>query len=156
MTATRQDITIYQGTDYTEPFILSRESGSLTNATAAMQIRKTVGDATALLTLTTWDNTLDIDPVSRTATPIISETTSAALPAGQCVYDLKLTDSDGYTSITHQGYVNVRGLVTTVPFPAPAPSPAPSPSPSPSPAEYTNADGVAYTNADGTPYTATP
>lgn len=109
MTATRLDITIEQGEDYGTPFTLA--GLDLTGYSAALQI-KPQGYPVAVLTLTSADGTLAIDPDAATVTPIIPGATTAALNAGRYSYDLKLRARDGTLTRAYQGDAYVSEEVT--------------------------------------------
>lgn len=116
MTAKTQNITIEQGADFDEPFYVTDASGDpedITGASAAMQIRRAVGDD-VLITLSTDDGTLVIDGDAGTITPAIDEETTSDLTPGLYVYDLKMLTADGHTRRTHQGNVLVSAEVTTI------------------------------------------
>jgi hypothetical protein len=146
MTATRLDITIDQGADYEQPFFVVDSAGKpvdISGAAAAMQIRTAIGDPTALVTLTTAGGTLTINGPAGTITPSIDAASTTALTPGTYVYDLKMLDTHGLTSRTHQGNVTVTGEVTVIDV-APAPSPTPSNA-------ITGEDGITpLTGEDGT------
>src|SRR5689334_13264029 len=102
MPAIKQDITIEQGTDFEDPFVLPATSPiDLTGATAVMQVRTSYTDPTALVTLTTDDDTLVL--TGKTITPLIPAALTSALLPGVYVYDVKLVLASGRTVRPFQG-----------------------------------------------------
>lgn len=137
MSAKRLDITIDQGADFDRPFFLTDDDGEIDNITGmafVMQIRTSFDDPTALLTLSSDDGSLVVNPNVGTVQPIIGHAVTAAFLPGVYVYDLKALETNGRVRRRRQGTVTVSPQVTIIPVPAPAPSPAPAPAPSPSPA----------------------
>lgn len=119
MTAATLDLTLEQGADYAVPFAVSV---ALAGATAVMQVRPAAGDPVALLTLSTADRGLVLDPAAGTVTPSVPAAVTAALPAGLFAYDLKVRDAAGRVTRTHQGGVRVSAEVTTPDPPLPPPA----------------------------------
>ncbi|WP_435007990.1 hypothetical protein P12x_005256 [Tundrisphaera lichenicola] len=121
MTAKTQNITIEQGADFDEPFYVTDSSGSvvdISGASAALQIRPAVGDASLLITLTTAEGGgLTIDGATGKITPFISEDTTTDMAPGLYVYDLKMLTAEGYTRRTHQGNALVSAEITTIEIP---------------------------------------
>ena len=111
MTAQRIDITIEQGADFQQPFppILDA-SGNPVNilaAAAALQIRTSLYDPTAVVTLTTANGGLTAS-AGGIWIPFIDEDATTALLPGAYVYDLKMLLS-GTTTRTHQGAATISG-----------------------------------------------
>ena len=126
MTAKRQDITIEQGADYDRPFTLTDDDGEIDNLTGvafALQIRASVNDPTALLTLSTADGTIVVDIDTGAVQPRINPSVTAALLPGTYVYDLKALEANGRVRRRRSGFVFVSPQVTTAFIPAP-PSPS--------------------------------
>lgn len=112
MTAAVYTLTVEQGASFGQSFLIQDATGAaldLTGCTAAMQVRTSVSDPDALLTLTTADGGLVI--AAGTITPVFD---TDALPPGLYVYDLKLTDAGGEVFRLLQGTFNVTGEVTTI------------------------------------------
>lgn len=138
MTAKRQDITIEQGADFDDDFLLP-DSMDLTDLQAAMQIRADYGYPAPLLTLTLQGGGLLLNTAARRIKPVISAATASAFMPGSYVYDLKARELSGRLTRTHQGVATVSPEVTTFDFaPAPAPSPSPAPAPEPEPGPDAN------------------
>ena len=125
MTATIQNITLEQGTDFQQAFVVVDASGNpvnLTGAGAALQIRDYPGDPNALVSLNTNTGGLVITASTGTITAIIAEAVAATIVPGLYVYDLKLLNASGLTSRAFQGSVTVSPAVTTLtPLPYRAP-----------------------------------
>jgi hypothetical protein len=116
MTATRLDLVIEQGTDYQQPFGVVDSGGrpvDITGASAAMQIRTSITDPTALVTLTTASGTLAVNGPAGTITPYLDEDATTALQPGTYVYDLKMLDAGGRTTRPFEGTATVVAEVTT-------------------------------------------
>ena len=115
MTSKIQNISIDQGTDYRQTFIVLDRFGSpvnLSGASAAMQIRPYY-DGAAVVTLTTADGTLTIDGPAGAITAVIDDHETGALLSGVYLYDIKVLDSAGAHSRPFQGSVTVTDEVTT-------------------------------------------
>lgn len=87
---------------------------SLTGMTARMSIKDKIG-GTELLSLTTEDGRIDIDPVSRVITLSISAADTAAIVWKTGVYDLEMVSADVVPVVTALlcGKVSVTREVTT-------------------------------------------
>lgn len=112
MTAGIYNLTVEQGATFEQSFLIKDATGAtldLTGCSASMQVRISVGDPTALLSLTTANGGLVMS--AGTITPIFDPN---ALTPGYYVYDLKLTDSGGEAFRLLQGSVTVTGAVTTI------------------------------------------
>ena len=107
--ATRVNIIIDQGTDFSTSINLTDSSGTnlnLTGYSAASQIRKThsSSNSTAFTcTLTTAYSTLTL---------ALNNSVTAAMSAGRYVWDAELTDSSGSISRILEGMVTVTPEVT--------------------------------------------
>jgi len=107
--ATRVNIIIDQGTDFSTAINLTDSSGvdlNLTGYSAASQIRKThsSSNSTAFTcTLTTANSTLTL---------ALNNSVTAAMSAGRYVWDAELTDSSGTVSRILEGMVTVTPEVT--------------------------------------------
>ena len=107
--ATRVNIIIDQGTDFSTSINLTDSSGTnlnLTGYSAASQIRKThsSSNSTAFTcTLTTANSTLTL---------ALNNSVTAAMSAGRYVWDAELTDSAGSISRILEGMVTVTPEVT--------------------------------------------
>jgi hypothetical protein len=98
MTAGKWDITIEQGAALLQTYLIQDINGNtldLTGCTAALQVRCSLGNPTALLTLTTENGGLVIDGPNGTITPVVEITVLNALIPDVYVYDLKLYASGG-------------------------------------------------------------
>ena len=107
--ATRVNIIIDQGTDFSTTVNLTDSAGTnlnLTGFSAASQIRKThsSSNSTAFTcTLTTANSTLTL---------ALNNSVTAAMSAGRYVWDAELTDSSGSISRILEGMVTVTPEVT--------------------------------------------
>ena len=143
MTASRIDVTIEQGADFEQVFPItdpSITSDELTTASAVMQFRPQYGDPTAILTLTTADASLVIDPAAREIAAKIAWAFTEALLSGSGVCDIKLLTTSGKHKRTHQGPYCVSPAVTL------------AEPPSPTPDVYGTSDGDEYGNSSGDKY----
>lgn len=100
------DIEIEQGATFNLIFIYQDENGTainLTGSTARMQLRRTYNSPTALLSLTTENNRIVIDPLLGKITLNISATDTATL-TGSGVYDLELVNGSNVNRILEGSY----------------------------------------------------
>ena len=107
--ATRVNILIDQGTDFTTSVNLTDNSGAqldLTGMTAASQIRKTHSSSNATSFTTALANT------TGTLTLSLNNSVTSSLSAGRYVYDVELTDSTSIKSRILEGIVTVTPEVT--------------------------------------------
>ena len=140
MTAVRHDLTVEQGADYDRPILLTDDDGEiddLTGVAFALQVRLTPDDPTALLTLTSADGTLLVNPVAGSVQPLIGPAATAALLPGTYVYDLKAREADGRVRRRRSGFVFVSPQVTTAPFGSP-------PAPGGGSLDFSQPDNSAY------------
>jgi len=107
--ATRVNILIDQGTDFTTSVNLTDNNGAqlnLTGMTAASQIRKTHSSSNATnLTTSLANNT-------GTLTLSLNNSVTSSMSAGRYVYDVELTDSSNVVSRILEGIVTVTPEVT--------------------------------------------
>lgn len=93
MTAGRYDIEIEQGATWLRTITVEDPNGepiNLTGYSARMQVRIGYDATSAILTLTSPDGGISIDPLTGTLSLTASATQTAAMPAGIHVYDLEL------------------------------------------------------------------
>ena len=117
MTATKLNFPIEQGADFKQTFVVPVGPGypaSIANAIAALQVRSFAGDTVAVATLTTENGGLAINAATRTITATLNAATTAFIPPGLYVYDLKLLDTSDKTYCLFQGTVAVSGQVTII------------------------------------------
>ncbi len=101
--ATRVNIIIDQGTDFSTAINLTDSSGAdlnLTGYTAASQIRKTHSSSNS----TAFTATLTV--ANSTLTLAMNNSVTAAISAGRYVWDAELTDSSGTVSRILEGMVH--------------------------------------------------
>jgi len=108
--ATKVNLVIDQGADYTTTINLSNDDGSafdLTGYTAQSKIKKhyTSSNATSL--------SVTLDGNTGIVTLTMNNATTSTMTAGRYVYDLELTDADGLISRIVEGTVTVTPQVTT-------------------------------------------
>ena len=109
------DITIYQGTTYTQEFTWKDEADTLVNLTgytARMMARTSVDMASPFLTLTTENGGIALGGVAGTIAITMSDTDTSALSITSGVYDLELVDSLGKVSRLLQGNLFISAEVT--------------------------------------------
>lgn len=107
--ATKVNLVVDQGADFTTTVTLKNDDGSalnLENYSGAGQIRKHYTSSTA----TNFTVTLTAD--TGIVTLSLSDTQTSALTAGRYVYDVELTDPDGIISRIVEGIVTVTPNVT--------------------------------------------
>lgn len=107
--ATRVNILIDQGTDFTTSVNLTDNNGAqldLTGMSAASQIRKTHSSSNATSFSTSLANT------TGTLTLSLNNSVTSSLSAGRYVYDVELTDSSSVVSRILEGIVTVTPEVT--------------------------------------------
>lgn len=80
--------------------------------TARMQVRSTIDSSDVIITLTTENNRIIIDPPKGQITLQIDATTTAEINAGKYVYDLELISPQGSVERLIMGSFTVRGEVT--------------------------------------------
>tara|TARA_A100001391_G_scaffold202737_2_gene193132 strand:+ start:434 stop:763 length:330 start_codon:yes stop_codon:yes gene_type:complete len=107
--ATRVNILIDQGTDFTTSVSLTDNNGAqldLTGMTAASQIRKTHSSSNSTSFTTALANN------TGTLTLSLNNSVTSSLSAGRYVYDVELTDSSSVVSRILEGIVTVTPEVT--------------------------------------------
>lgn len=122
MTVQVENLTIYQGSTYTQPFRFWADSAntvplSLTGATAAMKARRGDKDGNLLFSLTSSDG-LTINTVASTITVTLPAATSAAITKTlrgddtiEGVYDMEVTIGGVVTRVL-EGSVTISREVT--------------------------------------------
>jgi len=125
MRAGNYDITCEQGTTFVRLLILKRPdliadpTGNtyvdfdITGYTARMQVRRTIENPTAMLSLTTENNGLTINPTGESnqiRIDIVDSVTASIQNSG--VYDLEIISSEGAVSRLIQGNFNLIPEVT--------------------------------------------
>ena len=107
--ATRVNILIDQGTDFTTSVNLTDNSGGqldLTGMSAASQIRKKHSSSNATSFTTALENN------TGTLTLSLNNSVTSSLSAGRYVYDVELTDSASIKSRILEGIVTITPEVT--------------------------------------------
>jgi hypothetical protein len=108
------DITIYKGATFRLPVVWKDSAGdpyNLTGYTARMQIRRSVGAATAEVSLTSASG-ITITPATGSIVAVISATDTSALTIPSGVYDLELEDAAGVVTRLLEGSVTISPEVT--------------------------------------------
>ena len=85
---------------------------NLTGYTARMQVRDEVDSASAALSLTTENSRISLGGTAGTITLLVSATDTAAVAAGEYVYDLELVSGSGTVTRLIQGCFTVDAEVT--------------------------------------------
>ena len=109
------DITIYQGTSYSQQFTWKDQSNALVNLTgysARMMARTSIDAAAPFITLTTANSGIVLGGSAGTITLSMSDTQTSALASTSGVYDLELIDGSGKVSRLLQGNLFVSAEVT--------------------------------------------
>lgn len=107
--ATKVNIVIDQGTDFSTSISLTNNDGSqldLTGITAASQIRKSFTSSNATAFSTALSNT------AGTLTLSMNNAVTSTLSAGRYVYDVELTDASNVVTRILEGIVTVTPEVT--------------------------------------------
>jgi len=110
------DILVDQGATLLRSIALkssAKAAVTLSGYTAVMHIREKTDSSNILLTLTTSNGGIEINPTAGTVLIIASPAQTAALTAGKYVHDLELTEtSTGIVTKIIQGNLTVRAEVT--------------------------------------------
>jgi hypothetical protein len=113
--AAKYDIVCDQGATFSRELSwLDSESipVDLTNYTARMQVRETAESSTALLSLTTENGRIALGGTAGTITLTVSATDTAAVVAGEYLYDLEIVSSLGTVTRLLQGCFTVDAEIT--------------------------------------------
>lgn len=113
--AAQYDFVCDQGATFSRSLTWQDSTGSpinLTTYTARMQVRATVESAAAAISLTTENSRITLGGVAGTITLTISATDTAALTAGEYVYDLELVAASGTVTRLIQGCFTIDAEVT--------------------------------------------
>lgn len=108
MPAGLYNITAEQGATFTRTITWNNSAGSpinLSGYTARMQVRSDYGSASPILTLTTENSGITLGGALGTIILSASATTTAALVAGNYVYDLELVNGSVVTRLLQGGFV---------------------------------------------------
>lgn len=114
MSATVIDLTIEQGATFEYEWSVVDENDAvadLSGYTAKMQIRRSASDTTALLTLSTADDSLTIVTATGLVIAHLDDAATLALTWRNAIYDVLLTDGTDTWRIV-EGAVTVTGNVT--------------------------------------------
>lgn len=115
MIAGTYNIICDQGATFTRTITWKDSNGSpvnLTGYTARMSLRSTIDSSVEVLSLTTANSRITLGGVAGTITLNVDATTTAALAAGQYVYDLEAVSGGGTVTRIVMGSFVVRGEVT--------------------------------------------
>ena len=107
--ATRSDLFIDQGTDFTTVLTLTDEDGNplnLANANSSGQIRK------SYTSLTYTSFTTEINSISAEITLSLDAASTGDLEAGRYVYDVELVDAANSTTRIVEGVITIAPQVT--------------------------------------------
>lgn len=115
MAAGQYDITCEQGATFLRTMKWLDENEApidLTGYSALMHVRTTHKATTTIVTLSTAQGTIVLEPSTGTIQLSLSATQTAALPTGKAVYDLELTSSGGVVTRLLEGKFVVTPEVT--------------------------------------------
>ncbi|WP_299074724.1 hypothetical protein [uncultured Paraglaciecola sp.] len=107
---------IYKGATFDEVILWSDDCGDkidLTGATAQMDCKYKITDASPFLTLNTSDSSIVITGGDGKINLLLTEVQTAALTAGKAVYDLRVTMPSGDVIFLLSGKITVMEMVTT-------------------------------------------
>ncbi len=113
--AANYDIVCDQGATFSRILTWQDSSANpvnLTGYTARMQVRATADSSTVLLSLTTENSRITLGGAAGTITLLVSATDTAAVTAGEYVYDLEVISSGGTVTRLIQGCFTVDAEVT--------------------------------------------
>ena len=113
--AAKYDIVCDQGATFNRQLTWLDDSANpvnVTGYTARMQVRDGVDGSTALLSLTTENSRISLGGTAGTITLTVSATDTAAVVAGEYVYDLELVSGAGTVTRLIQGCFVVDAEVT--------------------------------------------
>lgn len=114
MSAATHNFIVDQGADWYATFVYKDSGGTainLTGYTAALQIRDTYADSTTDLALTSTSG-ITITGATGTLAVRATATQTAAIAAGNYVYDLEITSSGAIVTRLVQGKITVSPQVT--------------------------------------------
>lgn len=113
--AAKYDIVMDQGATFSRAITWQDSQAvpvNLTGYTARMQVRDEVDSASAALSLTTENSRISLGGTAGTITLLVSATDTAAVAAGEYVYDLELVSGSGTVTRLIQGCFTVDAEVT--------------------------------------------
>ena len=112
----RYDMTIYQGASFDRTFTWQVGDPAalvnLTGYTGRMHVRSTVGAPATIVELTTSNGRMTLGGAAGTIALVLTATETAALPAGQYVYDMEMVSSGGEVTRLLEGRATVSAEVT--------------------------------------------
>ena len=115
MTAGNYSLTIEQGATLSRVLTYKDSAGSsinLTGFTARMSLRTDIEDSSAILSLTTENGRIALGGGAGTITLTVSASDTAALTAGNGVYDLEIVSSGGVVTRLIEGSYTISREVT--------------------------------------------
>lgn len=113
--AAKYDIVCDQGATFSRIFTWQDAAANpvnLTGYTARMQVRDEADSSTAALSLTTENSRITLGGTAGTITLLVSATDTAAVVAGEYVYDLEIVSGAGTVTRLIQGCFTVDAEVT--------------------------------------------
>ena len=113
--AAKYDIVMDQGATFSRAITWQDSQAvpvNLTGYTARMQVRDEVDSASAALSLTTENSRISLGGTAGTITLLVSAADTAAVAAGEYVYDLELVSGSGTVTRLIQGCFTVDAEVT--------------------------------------------
>jgi tRNA threonylcarbamoyladenosine modification (KEOPS) complex Pcc1 subunit len=113
--AAKYDIVMDQGATFSRAITWQDSQAvpvNLTGYTARMQVRDEVDSSTSALSLTTENSRISLGGAAGTIALLVSATDTAAVAAGEYVYDLELVSGSGTVTRLIQGCFTVDAEVT--------------------------------------------
>lgn len=113
--AAKYDIVCDQGATFSRVLTWQDDAANpvnLTGYTARMQVRDEADSSTAALSLTTENSRITLGGTAGTITLLVSATDTAAVTAGEYVYDLEIVSGAGTVTRLIQGCFTVDAEVT--------------------------------------------
>jgi hypothetical protein len=110
----RYDLKIYQGITFKRQFTWKDENSvvyDLSTFTAHMQIRTATLAPTPVINLTTGSG-ITLSSTSPNITLLLTSDQTTALPLGEDVYDLTLTDTNSVVTLLLKGKASINPTVT--------------------------------------------
>lgn len=113
ITPARYNMTCFQGATFDKTFTIEIDNVplDLTGYSSAMQVRQTIDSSSAVISLTAGTG-ITLGGTAGTIRTVIASTATAALSAGQYVYDLEITSGGGVVDRVLEGTFIVDGEVT--------------------------------------------
>jgi hypothetical protein len=110
----RYNISVYQGTTFTLApiWLIDGAVVNVTGYTAKMQVREAADASSVIIELSTTNSRISVNGAAGQFTLTLTSTETAALTAGDYVYDMNITSAGGVVTKLLQGSFVVLDSVT--------------------------------------------